>query len=264
MFLIATVSLLLAGRIHNPVSGLPETLLILWLGICGTLFIYGTAFGYHGLKNWKMVTRNIFSSSRKGAFAIQFILIAIPLSLIYLPAFELIALGCIGLLGLLYSFDFSWNGTIYRVKDLPLIKNVFIGFGWGILLLAGAGTVHDEKIIALFVFMSFQILLGSIVRDIFDIKIDFAAGQKTLPVILGSGRTIKLIHICNILTFFVGYALSQSREIALVMLLVIMWKGIILFKVSRDINSHAWTQSLNILTCFFLLLILLIQHTYGH
>ena len=262
LFSIATVSLLLAGHVLNPVSSLEEIVLLLWLGVCGTICIYGLDMDSGNATNVKALAASFLNSSFKRFFLLQFFVLTLPLSLMYISGFRLVMLCAICFLGWLYSAGFTWNGIIYRVKDTLLAKNIFIGFGWGALVLAGAGTGDPKDILALFLFTSLQILVGSAIRDISDMKSDVVSGMRTLPVIFGVSKTLAILHVANLLTFFPGHAISQNPFIVMLMVVILGWKGLILINVKANKDSSTWTQTLNILTCLFIFILVLFQHAY--
>ncbi len=257
LFVIATQSLLLTGFVLSPTMGTNELLLLLWLGISGTLIIYGSDIGHHSL-TLKKSLRKLMQHPLQILFVAQFILLVIPAAFILLSWFQLIVLASICLLGWLYSIPFKINQKQFQLKNMFTVKNTFIGFAWGALIVVGAGTITEEKVLALFLFTSLQIVVGSIVRDCADIQHDSKNEVRTLPVIIGLKKTIIWLHVANLLTFLPSYLIFQDARMLVVMGIVIGWKALILEKARRNNHSMLWTQTFNILTCFVIFILILI------
>lgn len=263
LFIIATSSLLFAGNILNSVWTLPQILILQWCGLCGTIMIYYYDHYFVGVVNYKVFLKEFMHDKLRGLFILQFMFIALPLSIYLLPLFSTVLLACICLFGILYSAKFTFNGVKVRVKDIFLIKNILIGFNWGALILVGAGTIAQAMIAAVFLFTSLQIVIGSIVRDINDIEKDKIANMKTVPIVLSVKNTLLALHISNPLTILCGYLVFWNISFVALMGIIIVWKGLIIWNAGRNNASLIWCQTLNILICFGIFIILLIQHAYG-
>jgi len=257
LFVIATQSLLLAGFLLVPTMTIIELLLLLWLGISGTLLIYGSTIGHHSL-SIKKGLQQLVQSKLQLLFVAQVVLLIIPASIVILSWFQLVVLASICLLGWLYSIPFTIQGKPFRLKNVFLFKNTFIGFAWGALIVVGAGTVFDDQVLALFLFTSLQIVVGSTVRDCADIEHDTTSGVRTLPVIIGLKKTIQWLHLANVLTVIPSYLVCQDHRMLILMVVVLAWKALILEKARRNNHSVLWTQTFNILTCFVIFVLVLI------
>jgi 4-hydroxybenzoate polyprenyltransferase len=261
LFIIATSSLLFAGNILNPNQSLSQILTLQWCGICGTILVYY----YDGFFN-EMVTYPTFlialsKDQIRAIFIFQFLFITIPLSLYVLPINSIAVLCFICLFAIIYTIKIPINGNSYQFKKIFLLKNILIGFNWGALILVGAGT-FNKTVNALFLFTSFQILIGSIVRDINDAEKDKIAGLKTVPIILNIKNTLIALHIANILTVLCGCLDSWNHPFVLLTLIIIIWKAIIIWHAGKNNVSTFWCQTLNILICFGIFIILAIQYLY--
>jgi 4-hydroxybenzoate polyprenyltransferase len=231
-------------------------LLILWLGICGTILIYDNPAASARFSQMNKL------SLIQWLFLLQFILITLPLSILYVSNFRLAVLIGICFLGWLYSKSFDINGNTFRVKDTLFIKNIFIGLGWGLLVIVGAGTADNKMIMAVFLFTSLQISVGSIIRDISDVENDTRTGMRTMPIVFGIHKTITILQVLNLLTFFPPLLIKQNWYLVIFMLTIITWKWIVLMKVKTTHQSSLWTQTLNILTCSLIFIFILVHFGY--
>jgi 4-hydroxybenzoate polyprenyltransferase len=262
LFHIAAASLLLAGHLLHPVWNAGEMLLLQWCGFCGIIFVYSLHNRLTDLKHWLSFFRDFSAHPLKVIFVLQFVFLTLPVSVFFLSGFRLLVLGGICLMGIFYSVNIAMGNKNYIIKKLFLVKNVFIGFGWGALILVGAGTFEPDNIKALFLFTSFQVLLGSIIRDISDLERDSGDGFRTVPLVIGVDKTLLLLHIANLLSFLPPFFFFADKAFGIFMLIIIGWKSLSLLKVKSNHGSPMWTQTFNILTCFFIFIIILIQRAY--
>jgi 4-hydroxybenzoate polyprenyltransferase len=213
------------------------------IGINGTILIYGFDFGYGAGKSISNYLKNSRKHKFQSFFLLQLVLVSFPLSLCFL--------------GLIYSLQITLNGQEFRFKRVLLVKNGFIGFAWGALILVGAGTFELTNALLFFWFMSLQIFVGSIARDCADLEHDKKMGVQTLPLKLGLKRTVLLLQLANALTGLVLLAFPISMALTAIVGLNVVWRGLVIYKVSKNNDSMFWTQTLNILACLFFYLLVL-------
>lgn len=125
-------------------------------------------------------------------------------------------------------------------KVIPGFKGVYIAFVWAL-----AGTfffnIHYEISFNLFHILVFLfIFLKGMVNvtffDIKDIEGDREQGLKTLPVILGKERTLKYLHVLNVLAFiplFIGIFLGVIPVYALSLTILFFYDLYYLKKADR-------------------------------
>jgi 4-hydroxybenzoate polyprenyltransferase len=113
---------------------------------------------------------------------------------------------CIPLIsGILYSepiFPASWRYR--RLKEIPVIKNVFVAGAWALILsllpICIAFGVPSKNVLISGIFFFTYVLMASVLPDIHDREGDSIVGVVTLPVLIGIPRTnILLIIITSIL-----------------------------------------------------------------
>lgn len=257
LFIIATQSLLLSGFYLANETDFYQLFFTSLIGINGTILIYGFDFGYGAGKSISTYLKNSRNHKFQSFFLLQLVLVSFPLSLSFLSWNRLVIIGIIGLLGLIYSLPITLNGKEFRFKRVLLVKNGFIGFAWGALILVGAGTFELTNAYLFFWFMSLQIFVGSIARDCADLEHDKKMGVQTLPLKLGLKWTVLFLQLANALTGLVLLAFPISTAIATIVGLNVFWRGLVIYKVSKNKDSMFWTQTLNILACLFFYLLVL-------
>lgn len=263
LFFIASNSLLLAGSIVTHTWNLSQLLLIQWCGVCGIFLIYRFNDFIDQTHSFRFNIKRFFSIKLHVIVIAQLLFITFPLALNLLSDFRIIMLLSICLLGVLYSLNFPFNGRNNRIKNIFLVKNIFIGFAWGSLILVGAGVFHHRLTMGLFIFTSLQVVIGSIIRDIPDIERDKTDRVKSLPAVFGTKATLHVLHALNLLSFLSGYLMEKNNGFLLFMLMIISWRFISFIKIQKHNDSKLWTQTFNLLTCFLIFIIILVQYLYG-
>jgi 4-hydroxybenzoate polyprenyltransferase len=96
--------------------------------------------------------------------------------------------------GILYSFRMLPSSLGYqRLKEIPAVKNIVVGFSWAILLSLLPVYINqgvpDSKTAITFLLFFLWGFMASLIPDIRDRAGDASAGVRTIPVIFGEGRT---------------------------------------------------------------------------
>jgi len=118
--------------------------------------------------------------------------------------------------GIFYSVAVLPPGFGYRrLKDVPFVKNLLVGIAWAtpIALLSPLCTGAPIGFMTAVVWFFFFLLtvINTVVCDMRDVDGDIASGVKTLPAIVGVGRTRLLLSAANlgggaaVLLFSAGY-----------------------------------------------------------
>jgi 4-hydroxy-3-methylbut-2-enyl diphosphate reductase len=117
-----------------------------------------------------------------------------------IPFFILLAMSVTG---------FSYNlriipnglhqGQYARLRDIPGSKTVLIAIAWGIVtsiipVLALAGTITMRAVVV-FVWAICMVFVRTAFFDILDMQGDRIVGRETIPIILGDGRTMRLLKV---------------------------------------------------------------------
>ena len=108
---------------------------------------------------------------------------------------------------LLYSFPFvprplgRWLG-FRRLKDILVIKNVVVAATFATTLTLAPvpprGAVEVHTLVAFWLFVFVRFFINSIVFDVRDEHGDRLKGIRTLPVVMGAHRTLRLLHGLNL------------------------------------------------------------------
>lgn len=106
--------------------------------------------------------------------------------------------------GILYSIPCLPRLTGYRrLKEIPVVKNLVVGIAWGSTLtfipLVLTGSPAGMATFVTLVFFSTYAFIASTLPDIRDREGDAQAGIRTIPVVLGEERTIRILAGLNLL-----------------------------------------------------------------
>jgi len=100
--------------------------------------------------------------------------------------------------GFLYSFRCLPEWCRYhRLKEIPAMKNITVGFAWATLLALlpvymNQGTVGSKTVVAFVLFFMWGVM-ASLLPDIRDRVGDERAGVRTIPVLFGEAGTRKIL-----------------------------------------------------------------------
>jgi 4-hydroxybenzoate polyprenyltransferase len=173
------------------------------------LFSYG-AYTFNRLSDFAQdeishPDRTAYLRGRRGAmkslavacFALGYVL-ALLRNLVFFTAL-LLPLG----LAIAYSFG-SGRGTRSggptRLKDVLLIKNMAISFGWSLVpLLVGLYYLDIPlAVVALAPFIFLRLLVNTIFFDQRDVEADRSFGVRTIPVRFGLSRSTRLVEVIDV------------------------------------------------------------------
>jgi len=125
--------------------------------------------------------------------SIIFLVLALVLSATYgIPA--LLATVAPFICGILYSFRLLPASLGYRrLKEIPAVKNIAVGFSWAVLLsllpvYLNQGIPDSSTAITFLLFFLWG-FMASMIPDVRDRAGDASAGVRTIPVIFGEKRT---------------------------------------------------------------------------
>lgn len=263
IFFLAANSLMLSGYFSRCLRFEIQILLLIWVVICGIFVVYRFNDFIDQSPDLKFNIQGFLKLKSNLFFLLQFFFITLPLSIFYLSNERIILLGVVALIGLLYSINIKIYTYNFRLKKILFLKNILIGFAWGVLILIGAGEYQTPNVIYLFVFSSLQVIIGSIIRDIPDVKKDSQESVKSLPVVFGINSTLNFLHVFNFSTLLISYFLNWEKSFLTLSLLIVFWRAFLLIKIKSNYNLPIWTQTCNLITCIFILLIILVQLSYA-
>lgn len=248
VFILAVFALLITGILLHPYNSSLELIVLFALSGGGTAIVYGYDFAQLKRDGYNDLIANVLRSPLETLFFFLFVVVIAPLSFFYLSSFRINTMLIICLFGLIYSMPFNYKGKRTKLKHFLFVKNIFIGFSWGALILVGAGTFETNLIKAFFLFASLQVVAGSMIRDLSDLEKDQKDGVITVPVKHGVRFTVNVLHVINILSF-IPFLFLPLQQAMLAMIPVFLWRLWVIYKVSQNHLSLLWTQTFNILTC---------------
>lgn len=260
LFYVAANALLLAGQLLDTEWSWGQFLLLQWCGFTGVFMIYRFNDIIDHSENFRFNLRRLLRNPVHVLCLVQFVCITLPAILLLLSDLRIVLLLSTCFLGLLYSVNLRIRNRNYRIKHLFLVKNLLIGTLWGSTILIGANALSSGLVLALFVFTSIQVMAGSIIRDVPDTETDRKDGVRTLPVVLGASRTIAALHGFNLLSLAAGWLLFPDNGFLLLMLLIVGWRAVIVCRFARNPGHPLYSNTLNLLTCPLIFIILFLQH----
>lgn len=262
-FYIAATSLVLSGFIVGEEMNWVYLLTTSWCCISGVFLIYRFNDFTDQSADLKFSFKNFFQEKINQLVVLQFVVLNVPLAFVVLPKLYFGLFVTVGVLGFMYSITWKVNSKKYRLKNIFFFKNATIGLLWGALIFLGAGNLKSDLIIPLFTFVSFQIFLGSVIRDVPDFKSDQIHHVHSIPVVLGIQGSFLIMHLINLASLFTAYLSNWNTQFILLIFLVVFWRTINLIGLQNSKSTKLWSDTVNLLTCSIIFLILLFQFFYG-
>jgi 4-hydroxybenzoate polyprenyltransferase len=176
---------------------------------------------------------NYFVENKRLGFSVSLALLLSGIASSFFLSIQAIAFVFLALIVIL-SYNFL------KLKRFLLIKNLFTGFGVGLLFLVGAlasPQAFTAPTIYYYFLFSFLVFIASIVSDLRDVKGDALSGIKTLAFFLGTQKTKRIVFILMI-AFISCIVFLQARQLLPFLLFMVPAA----FLLSR--NSFTKTHSL--------------------
>ena len=259
MFLAGILALLFGGVILGKNFEVAQFIILSVAAVCGVMLLYDVKNKLPD-ENWLRILI-WFLKIRSNALFVTLLLILFPFALKYLSGLSFSFLTVTMVIGIMYSLTYRVGNVEFKLKNIVFLKNILIGIGWGGLVIVGAGSIEGNQVLYLTGFMMVQVFLGSIIRDLSDVKSDRENGVKSLPVAFGISNSIWIMHIINVIS--VALLLGQtSLQTTVVIIAVIVWRffNLTLIKI-KGVTNHL-IQTFNLGACYLFFIILLIQHYY--
>lgn len=120
--------------------------------------------------------------------------------------------------------------SVFKLKSLFLVKNLYTSFALNVLFVLGALAAQPtEPLIVLLYYLLFTLFIffGSILSDLRDYEGDRQVGHKTLPVVLGEKATKKVIYAAKALFVAMSFLLGNLALLPLVLFLIPMVRSTI-------------------------------------
>lgn len=123
-----------------------------------------------------------------------------------------------------------------RLKDIPVMKNVIVALSWALVCTLMPALQMNEplKAVTLVIyFMVARVFVNTVIFDIRDVDGDRANGVRTIPVILGTGKTTAILLAVNS-TLLSWLAVQGYREVLAAIMIVYGYAFILYFRKRRN------------------------------
>jgi 4-hydroxybenzoate polyprenyltransferase len=261
IFVVSSSALIGSGFVLSGSWDFRKLVILLWLNFSGLYLIYRLNDFIDAQPDRRINLRFFFQDRKHAVLTFQLFAVCIPLAAWLLDSFSLVVLSLASLTGLFYSIQFRFGTKSFRLKNIFLLKNVLIGAVWGSLVLVGYGNKPDPTTLHLFIFVALQVVIGSIIRDIPDVRADKDEGVNSLPVVLGTRATYFFMHGLNLLAVALGLLVSQ--DLFILVAVISGWRFINLIFLAKNPDNPLWTQKINLLTCLLILCVLIAGMLYS-
>lgn len=89
-----------------------------------------------------------------------------------------------------------------RIKDLPGLKGIYVALGWALLIVFANLFFVDgappATLLIMFSWLGLESFVNTVACDFKDLERDRSDGTATLPLILGTARTLRLLRMVNV------------------------------------------------------------------
>ncbi len=154
---------------------------------------------------------------------------------------------------ILFIVMITLGGLLYATvlkgltKRIPIFKNIYTVLTWSL-----GGTLFvplyyslniSLPFLMIFFFINFKGMINAIFFDLKDSLTDSNEGLKTLPVILGKGKAIKLLIFLNFVAFIpliIGVVLKILPPRTLSLVVFFFYSLYYLKKAQKSINNEIW------------------------
>ncbi len=173
------------------------------------------------------------------------------------------------MVGVLYTVGLKKRFT----QKIPAFKNIYTTLTWS---LAGTFSIPfyyslhlNLSYILIFLCIFLKFLPNTIFFDLKDINSDLKDGLKTIPVLIGKQRTIKLLHKLNIIAFiplFIGIYLKVIPLFAVILILFYFYSVYYINKAKKSDDKELRMVSYTLADGEFVILwplLLIITKTIG-
>jgi 4-hydroxybenzoate polyprenyltransferase len=120
---------------------------------------------------------------------------AVALSVVTLNQASMLLVGPMLAIGIMYSAPKIALMNRFVIKNAAIAAFYMMCVLLGMTSSYGAGIVADNPMIAVHAMSTFGVMIfvGSIVNDLGDVKGDKAEGRRTIPIVMGGEKTVRLL-----------------------------------------------------------------------
>ncbi|TGC08965.1 UbiA family prenyltransferase [Methanolobus halotolerans] len=171
--------------------------------IAGALIIYAVYTLDRAMDTEEDTVNRTELKGASAKFALFVALICFIIGAFVLATDNLLTIAFLPLVtGYLYTKGLIFGKFRLRLKGSMGVKNTVVGLTWGAFIAGIAGSSAENMLPTLLVFLFFgtKLFVNSAVYDFKDVKGDFMAGIRTLPVSLGEKNTRKLLLFMHLVS----------------------------------------------------------------
>jgi 4-hydroxybenzoate polyprenyltransferase len=159
--------------------------------------------------------------------------------------------GVVHMLGGLYGWPIRLGSRRFRIKEVPVVKNLYAGFFWSAALILTPYFYVGEKPGLLAVLLIVISLGGNyfveLMWDVRDMAGDRASGVRTIPVLFGETVACWLlrgIHLVTCLTIAFGLWLGLLQpEKSWILLILYLPIGLLFVEWYRRLTDRVWASN---------------------
>jgi 4-hydroxybenzoate polyprenyltransferase len=175
---------------------------------------------------------------------LMYILLLISLLLFFSNIQLILFIILITIGGLLYAT--ALKGL---TKKIPIFKNIYTVLTWslgGTLFVSLFYSVpFSVSFLIVFIFINLKGMINAIFFDMKDYLADTKEGLKTLPVLIGKKKALRLLHILNFVAFIpliMGVYLKILPQISLVLIIFFFYSFYYLRLAQNPENQDIWVK----------------------
>ncbi|MDQ2051538.1 UbiA family prenyltransferase [Natronolimnohabitans sp. A-GB9] len=204
-------------------AGLPLEALPLFIVFAATLFVYT-------VNRFTDLEEDEANVPERASFTRRYgpLLLAIGVGLYVLAIAVAIALGLPGAVYLLLPLVVAVLYSVGGIKQIFLVKNLFVGLAWGAIPL-GVGYYYGQlwtlEILSITGYVIAMITIAAVIFDIKDIEGDRAEGIATVPNRLGTEATRRYCQFANVLVAVAVVGLVATTPLSSAFLVLLAMNG---------------------------------------
>ena len=134
-------------------------------------------------------------------------------------------------------------------KKIPIFKNIYTVLTWSMggtfFVPLHYSLAFSFPILIVFIFIYMKGMINAIFFDLKDHLTDSKEGLKTLPVIIGKDKAIKLLHLLNIAAFFpliIGVYLKIIPIFTISLIVFYFYSLYYLIKAKKSYDDKLWVK----------------------
>jgi 4-hydroxybenzoate polyprenyltransferase len=159
--------------------------------------------------------------------------------------------GAVLVVASVYGWRFRLGGKHFRIKDVPVVKNLYAGVLWSAALILTPYFYVDHRpglpaVLIIFISLGANFFV-ELMWDVRDVEGDRKSGVRTIPVLFGENAafwTLRGIHVVTCLAMGLGLVLGWLEPAKAAILLILYLPIGLLFLVRyRRLADKVWASN---------------------